>query len=79
MLRNAAMVLGNHPAEEATGALEQGLDDPSSLIRAACAWALGRYDAAEVKEMLRRRHAVEENAMVRKEIETALEGKEGDD
>jgi epoxyqueuosine reductase len=44
LLRNAALVLGSRPHEAARPALLRGLEDPEPLVRAACAWALGRYE-----------------------------------
>ena len=43
LLRNAAIVLGNRPTPAAIPALIRGLNDDEPLVRAACAWALGRY------------------------------------
>lgn len=43
ILRNAAIVLGNHPHPAALPALRRGLDDPDPLVRDACAWAIGQY------------------------------------
>ena len=49
LLRNAAIVLGNRPdaSPEARTALGRGTEDADSLIREACEWALGRWEAAE--------------------------------
>ena len=44
LLRNAAIVLGNRPTEAALPALRKGLNDPDSLVREACQWALSRFD-----------------------------------
>ena len=43
LLRNAAIVLGNHPCEAAIPALARGLEDEEALVRDAAAWALGRH------------------------------------
>lgn len=72
LLRNAAIVLGNQRPPGAIDALARGLGDPEPLVRAACAWALGRYASAETERLLRERLAIEENADVREEIEAAL-------
>ena len=72
LLRNAAIVLGNHPLPEAVPALLEGLVDREPLIRGATAWALGNYHAAEVISELRRRRQIEEDAEVCREIDAAL-------
>ncbi len=72
MLRNAAIVLGNRPTAAAIPALVKGLHDAESLVRGACAWALGRYrDAAAIKA-LSARGEVEKDPDVLSEIEAAL-------
>ena len=38
VLRNAAIVLGNHPADDSCAALELGLNDPEPIVRAAIRW-----------------------------------------
>jgi len=45
VLRNAAIILGNQRANSAIPALSRGLCDPDSLVREACAWALGCLDS----------------------------------
>ncbi len=72
LLRNAAIALGNRPTECALPALMRGLDDPEPLVRAACAWALGKYPWAAAKTALRQRREVEEDPNVLREIENAL-------
>lgn len=44
ILRNAAIVLGNCLTPEAVTPLIHGLHDAEPLVRAACAWALSRYN-----------------------------------
>lgn len=73
ILRNAAIVLGNQPAEASIPALQKGLDDSEELIRGASAWALGRHAFSGVAEILKRRREIEPAADVRDEIELALE------
>jgi epoxyqueuosine reductase len=68
VLRNAAIVLGNHPHEPALPALIGGLNDPDPLVRGACAWALKSYDHPAAREALRRRAAVETDADVLGEL-----------
>jgi epoxyqueuosine reductase len=68
ILRNAAIVLGNHPYEPAIPALIRGLNDAEPLVRAASAWALSRYSASTAREALHLRLAVEADAAVRAEL-----------
>ncbi|REK15869.1 MAG: tRNA epoxyqueuosine(34) reductase QueG [Planctomycetota bacterium] len=74
LLRNAAIVLGNQRPVEGIEALERGLRDDESLVRGACAWALGRYDSATARAALVARSKVESDPGVRAEIELALAG-----
>jgi epoxyqueuosine reductase len=73
LLRNAAIALGNHPADGGIAALEKGLHDSEPLVRGAAAWALGRYPASESVPLLRGRLEVEREEEVRGEITAALE------
>jgi epoxyqueuosine reductase len=51
ILRNAAIVLGNQRARDATAALMKALDDPEPAVREACAWALWRIrETTEIDE-----------------------------
>lgn len=68
ILRNAAILLGNRPVQAALPALVKGLHDVEPLVRAACAWALSRYDGDEAADALRQRLAAEEDPEVRREI-----------
>jgi epoxyqueuosine reductase len=72
LLRNAAIVLGNRPAEESLGALKRGLADEEPLVRAASAWALGRFHSPMARELLAARQPVETDGVVRAEIAHAL-------
>jgi epoxyqueuosine reductase len=72
LLRNAAMVLGNRPAEAALPALICGLNDSEPLVRGACAWAIGKYSSDRAANALRSRLAGETDTTVRKEIEMAI-------
>jgi epoxyqueuosine reductase len=40
LLRNAAIILGNHPTPTAIAALTRGLSDSEPLVREACEWAI---------------------------------------
>ncbi len=73
VLRNAAIVLGNRPHPTALGALCRGLEDEEPLVRGACAWALGRYEAAGARAALENRRVVESDPEVVVEIEASLE------
>lgn len=72
ILRNAAIVLGNRPTPVALPALVRGLNDVEPLIRAAAAWALGRFAAPAARDALAERKLVEFDDAVRGEIEAAL-------
>jgi epoxyqueuosine reductase len=72
LLRNAAVVLGNQRPAEGLAALIRRLGDNESIVRGACAWALGRYTSAQATEALRSRLAIETDDEVRQEIDAAL-------
>jgi epoxyqueuosine reductase len=72
VLRNAAIVLGNHPVESALPALLHGLNDNEPLVRAACAWALGQFNIADAIDALQRQLAKELEHIVQVEIAAAL-------
>jgi epoxyqueuosine reductase len=71
VLRSAAIALGNRPCQAGERALVRALDDEDPQIRAACAWALGRY-GDEAQRALVDRLKVETDDVVRMEIEGAL-------
>ena len=72
LLRNAAIVLGNGRLPQAVETLVRGLNDDESLVRGACAWALGRYDGDRARGALHDRLECENDPEVRWEIETAI-------
>lgn len=72
LLRNAAVVLGNARSPAVLPALVRGLADPEPQVRAACAWALGKYDQPQALGALRRRRVVETDHEVQSEIRLAL-------
>jgi epoxyqueuosine reductase len=74
LLRNAALVLGNRPHPLAISALTRGLHDEESLVRGACAWALGQYRESAAAKSLQFRRSVEANEEVLREIAEALRG-----
>ncbi len=73
LLRNAAIALGNRPDSASLAALQHGLNDPEPLVRAACAWALGRQASPKATESLRQRQAIETDEEVTAEVLAALE------
>ncbi len=73
MLRNAAIVLGNRPSDEAIEILRAGLQDIEPLVRGACAWALGQQRNACASGLLLDRFALEADESVRQEIHAALQ------
>jgi epoxyqueuosine reductase len=73
LLRSAAIALGNRPHPDGFAALDDALDDADPVIRAAAAWALGRWIAAEFMPdachaALERRREVEDTPTVIEEI-----------
>jgi epoxyqueuosine reductase len=74
LLSRAAIVLGNRPYPAAASALVAALNDAEPTVRAACAWALGRYGTAAADESLRNRLAAETDPTVKFEIQAALAG-----
>jgi epoxyqueuosine reductase len=74
ILRNAAIVMGNHRSPSAQAALHKGLNDPEPLVRSACAWALGRYANLTARQELANRLEVETSPHIRREIQSALQG-----
>jgi len=73
ILRNAAIALGNFPAEGNVAPLEKGLNDCEPLIRGASAWALGQHAEKLARTCLDKRMAIEADPSVRVEIESAVE------
>ncbi len=47
LLRNAALVLGNHGGAAALPALRRALDDPEPLVREAARWAVAQIEARQ--------------------------------
>jgi epoxyqueuosine reductase len=72
LLRNAAIVLGNQRFPAAVEPLARGLSDPETVVRGACAWALGRIGGDAVLSALNARLVVETQADVRTEIQQAI-------
>ena len=72
ILRNAAIVLGNQRQAGAIDAVSHGLHDDESLVRGACAWALGQIGTSEARRALAGRASIETDAGVSAEIAAAL-------
>jgi epoxyqueuosine reductase len=77
LLRNAALVLGNQrtvlpPDAAPVTALARGLHDTELEVRAACAWALGRFDTEAALAALRQRLPKEPEERLRQVIREAL-------
>ncbi len=88
LLRNAAIVLGNHRRMESAGALLKVLTHSEPLVRGASAWALGELEYAssldanlsektrstliEILALLQKQLSVEENGDVIEEIQSAI-------
>ena len=74
LLRNAALALGNRPSDTGLSALLRGLHDHEMIVRAAVAWALGRYGQDAATSALQERLVMEPEHDVREEIKIALGG-----
>ncbi|QDS99530.1 tRNA epoxyqueuosine(34) reductase QueG [Adhaeretor mobilis] len=72
LLRNAAMVLGNQKRKSTVPALIKGLSDEESLVRGACAWALGQISSQSAQQALNGQLAIETEETVIQEIRSAL-------
>ncbi len=72
LLRNAAIILGNHASPDATEALLKGLADVEPLVREASAWALGRIGDHRSLAALRSQRKVEEDPTVCETIRRVL-------
>ncbi len=72
LLRNAAIVLGNHGDGRAIGPLLKGLHDADPMVRGACIWALGQLGDTNEITALRSRRSVEKDDEVTGEIDQAI-------
>jgi epoxyqueuosine reductase len=74
LLRNVALVLGNHPIDAGRPALERALDDPSPRVREAAFWSLQRSYASErgVRASLERTLERETDATAQADMRTSL-------
>jgi epoxyqueuosine reductase len=74
LLRNVAVALGNTGNPAAVVPLAGAFrNEPSALVRAHAAWALGRIGDHAARRVLERQHTTETDAGVRAEIGAALE------
>jgi epoxyqueuosine reductase len=74
MARNAAMVLGNLRDPKHLWLLERGLSDIGWEVREACAWALGRFEISQARDLLE----MSINDPDERVVETAQRGLEGE-
>lgn len=72
LLRNAAIVLGNQGRRESFETLAVGLNDAESLVREACAWALGQIGGDPARDAIVARESIETEELVRIAIRDAL-------
>jgi len=73
LARNAAVVAGNLRRRADVSALAGALlEDPSPIVRAHAAWALGRIGSEPARHWLRQAHTLELEVDVRTEITAAL-------
>ncbi len=72
-LRNVAVALGNWGAPQAAPELGELMADPSPLIRAHVAWALGEIGTGHARALLERALLRETDATVAEEIQPALD------
>jgi epoxyqueuosine reductase len=72
LLRNAAIVLGNSGRRDAVPSLVAALSDGDPVIRGAAAWALGQLGGEPARSALRARLALENDAGVIDELNSAI-------
>lgn len=70
--RNVAVALGNWGSEDAVPVLRAALSDPSAVVGAHAAWALGQIGTQSARAALLDRLEGEADAAVRAELEAAL-------
>jgi epoxyqueuosine reductase len=74
MARNAAIMLGNVRDPKHIWLLERGLSDIGAEVREACAWALGRFETIQARDLLEKSLSDLDQHVV----ETARRGLEGE-
>ena len=72
--RNACVALGNNGDVAAIKPLSKVLFDSSGVVRGHAAWALGQLGGPESEKYLREALVNEEDADIRCEIQSALDG-----
>lgn len=70
--RNAAIVLGNQRDPGAIQILSDVLQDESTLVRGAAAWALGKIGGDDASKAIRDRLSIETDAATRDELQLAI-------
>ena len=73
--RNVCVALGNWGSPAGLPVLTSALRDPSELVRAHAAWAVGRIDSPLAVGVLQTALAGERDPQVRTELDTALAGR----
>ncbi len=77
-VRNAVVVAGARRLDPLVRAVEDALaNDPSPLVRAHAAWALGRLPSRRARRVLDSRVGTDPDPTVREELRWALEGRAG--
>jgi len=72
-LRNVAVALGNWGSPEAIPGLGSALAEPSPLVRAHAAWALGQVGTHRARALLEKARVGEADRAVAEEINLALD------
>ena len=71
-LRNVAVAMGNARDPDTVPVLSQAIADEEPLVRQHAAWALGQINNCQAKDVLMHRLPIEEDSVVKAEIESAL-------
>ena len=72
-VRNVLIAIGNSGSAELADEAERLLADPSSLVRGAAVWALGRLDRGRLAQCAQKRRSAESDRQVIEEWVAALE------
>ena len=71
-LRNVAVAMGNARDPDTVPVLSHAIADEEPLVRQHAAWALGQINNCQAKDVLMHRLPIEEDSVVKAEIESAL-------